>query len=92
MEINACQVAIKNVIWTINFINELNILHDNIINLHFYIDNKYSLRTIKNRIINDQNKFYSRKVMFIADYLEEYNIKLEYIKTENNIADIFTRI
>ena len=90
-EINACQVAIKNVIWTINFINELNILHDNIINLHFYIDNKSSLRTIENRIINDQNKFYSRKVMFIADYLEEYNIKLEYIKTENNIADIFTK-
>ena len=51
-------------------------------NLHFYIDNKSSLWTIDNRIINDQNKFYSRKVMFIADYLDEYNLKLEYIKAD----------
>jgi len=60
-------------------------------NLHFYIDNKSSLWTIDNRIINDQNKFYSRKVMFIADYLDEYNLKLEYIKTDYNVADIFTK-
>ncbi|KAG4103796.1 hypothetical protein H8356DRAFT_1363155 [Neocallimastix lanati (nom. inval.)] len=29
--------------------------------------------------------------MFIADYLDEYNLKLEYIKIDYNVVDIYTK-
>ena len=82
--------AAKEAIWLQTFINEvtgisikpLTILGDNQGLLALARDNKYHSRT----------KHIDLQYHFICEAVDDAKIKLEYVPTEDNIADIFTKL
>jgi hypothetical protein len=56
-----------------------------------YEDNQSSIKTAQNRIHNNRSKHIDVRHHFIREQVEMKNIKIEYIPTTDQIADIFTK-
>ena len=55
------------------------------------IDNISSINLTKNPIQHSRTKHIEVKHHFIREHVANGNIKLEYIKSKSNLADIFTK-
>ena len=78
----------KHCIWYMNLLNELRM---NIKNIEIYIDNKAAIYNAKNQSINPKTKHMDIRVHYIRELVKENKIKLNYIKSQNNLADGFTK-
>ncbi|KAA0066315.1 putative mitochondrial protein [Cucumis melo var. makuwa] len=58
-----------------------------VINVH----NKSTIALAKNPVIHDRSKHIDTRFNFIKDCISRKEVKVEYVKTENQIADIFTK-
>ena len=54
-------------------------------------DNTSSINISKNRVMHSKTKHIPIKFHFLREQVTEKNIKLEYIGTKEQIADIFTK-
>jgi hypothetical protein len=78
----------KHSLWYMNLLNELNI------NLNYVIinvDNKATIYNCQNHSINAKSKHIDIKYHHIRDLVKKDKIRLKYIKSENNLADGFTK-
>ena len=55
------------------------------------VDNQGAIDFAKNAQFSQRTKHIDIKYHFIRDHIENRTIKLEYIPTRENIADIFTK-
>ena len=80
--------CIKQVLWYINIIKELNI---NIEPSKIFIDNKSTIYNAQNETINPSSKHIDIRYHMVCDHTKKKRIELEYIKSEENIADSLTK-
>ncbi len=60
-------------------------------NIEINVDNKAAIYNARNQTINPKTKHMDIRVHYIRELIGENKIKLKYIKSENNIADGFTK-
>lgn len=56
-----------------------------------YCDNKSAITIAKNSVFHSKIKHIAIKHQFIRNVIEEGQVKLEYCKSEEQLADIFTK-
>ena len=56
-----------------------------------YVDNKSTIYNAENETINPRSKHINIKYHMVRDLIKKGTIKLEYINTNGNIADGFTK-
>jgi len=78
----------KHCVWYINFLNELNF---KIPCLTINVDNKAAIYNSKNQSINPKNKHIDVKYHYIRELISNKKIKLDYIKSNENLADGLTK-
>jgi len=59
--------------------------------MHQYIDNKATIYISKNETINQNTRHIDIKYHLVRDYIKENKIRLNYIKSQDNLADGFTK-
>jgi len=77
----------KHCMWYLNVLNELNFCI-NYITIN--VDNKAAIYNGKNQSINPKTKHIDIRI-HITEIIKENKIKLKYIKSQNNLADGFTK-
>lgn len=55
------------------------------------VDNQGAINLAKNPVNHQRSKHIDIKYHFIRSEVQSGNVKLQYIPTDNNVADIFTK-
>lgn len=85
----AASNAVKELVWLRRFINE--ILPMGVNSVIFLMDNQSAIRLVRNPEFHKRSKHIDVRYHFIREKYEEKQFKLEYISTNEMIADIFTK-
>ena len=56
-----------------------------------YVDNKATISVIKNSVLHDQSKHIEIKFHYIRECANRELIKIDFIRTEEQLGDIFTK-
>jgi hypothetical protein len=88
-EINAAADCIKDVIWISGMLEDLGFLDSQPIVIHE--DNQACIKLTNDFIINQKTRHCAAKLGFIRSQITNKKVKLEYIATTENIADLFTK-
>lgn len=67
---------------------DMNIMIDDIL---INVDNQGAINLAKNPVNHQRSKHIDIKYHFIRSEIQNGNVKLQYIQTDNNVADIFTK-
>ena len=59
--------------------------------VHIYVDNQGAIALSKNQIVNNRSKHIDVKYHFVREHVINEKIKLIYIRTDENLADILTK-
>lgn len=78
----------KEIIWLKKIFNECKI---NITTYNLYIDNMSAIKLIKNPEFHQRSKHIDVKYHFVRDNYQKGEINVTYVKSEEQIADIFTK-
>lgn len=76
-------------IWLKNILGELSIIQEGPITI--YVDNKSTISLAKNPVSHSQNKHIDTKYHFIREQVKNKNVELVYCRTEDQLANIFTK-
>ena len=79
---------VKEVLWLQRFLQELGLYQDSVT---INIDNKGAIDYANNAQFSQRTKHIDIKHHFIRDHIEKGEIKLVYVASEANIADILTK-
>jgi hypothetical protein len=88
-EVYAANEAAKSVSWLLNFMNELNlqyevpVMHEDCNNAILWINEKRSTM---------RSKHFNLRLHFIRDLVEDNMLKVQYISTDQNAADMMTKV
>jgi hypothetical protein len=85
----SCADVVKEVKWTKQILNELQYEVETPINV--YIDNQSAIKIGENDVEHDRTKHIDIKYYFIRDSVNDNEIKLMYVPTDQQLADIFTK-
>lgn len=91
-ELISCAPCVQNIQFIRNVIN-----HANIPGISFkyastlYEDNKSAMEVIQNPIHHQRSKHIHMKYQYVMDVVKSGTVVLDYIKSENNVADVFTK-
>jgi hypothetical protein len=88
-EYMAAAAATKEAIWLKTFISELNFSETHPITLH--IDNQSAILLAKNSMFHERTKHIAIRYHFIREKLEEGEISVEYVPTNEQVADVLTK-
>ena len=55
-----------------------------------YVDNKSAIALAKNPVFHDRSKHIDTRYHYIRDYIARKDVQVEYVKSQDQIADIFT--
>ncbi|KAL4377055.1 hypothetical protein GQ457_02G041490 [Hibiscus cannabinus] len=76
-------------IWLKNILDELNFAQEGPTTI--YVDNKSTISLAKNHVSHSRSKHIYTKYHFIREQVKNKNVELVYCKTEDQLADIFTK-
>lgn len=79
--------AVKEIIWLKKLLTE----YGNKENYVLYIDNMSAIKLIKNPEFHQRSKHIDVKYHFVRDLYKNGEINVKYIRTEEQIADVFTK-
>jgi hypothetical protein len=88
-EYMAASAACQEAVWLDRVLKELGNTNINAITL--FEDNKSCIQFAKNNSVHKRSKHIDQRYHYIRELVAENRIKLEYIPTELNIADMFTK-
>ena len=77
-------------LWISRLISELVLVKENSVKIS--VDNKSALELTRNHVHHSRSKHIDTRHHFIRDCIEEGLIKLEYVTTEDQLADLFTKL
>ena len=86
-EIQALVDATETAIWIKHLLLEMNID----VKLRIKSDSQPTIDTIRNQKLLKGNKHCARRYHFVKGYVEREDIELEYVPTDQNIADLYTK-
>ena len=84
----ACE-ATKEIIWARRLMSELTKINAQVPKLK--IDNQSAIRLIKNPDVHQRSKHIDIKFYFIREKYQNNEMKLEYVSSDDQEADIFTK-
>ena len=87
-EFIAIALCCKEVLWIMNLFDELRIKYDVPI---IYSDNQPAIRIASAKSAKGRTRHINIKYQFVRQLVKEEKIKIKYVSTENNIADILTK-
>ncbi|CAL1389348.1 unnamed protein product [Linum trigynum] len=76
-------------IWLRKLLKELNMTQEE--STEIYVDNKSALALARNPVFHDRSKHIDTRYHFLRECVEQKEVMLKYVKTEDQIADIFTK-
>lgn len=76
-------------IWLARLIGEL--MNAKLISVKLKVDNKSAIAFSKNLVFHNRSKHIETRYHFIRSCLEEKKITLDYVATEEQLGDIFTK-
>lgn len=85
----AAASAVKEAIWLKRLLNEIECQSDNSTTL--YVDNLSTIRIIKNPEYHKRTKHIDIRYHFIREKVEEGEISVHYVSSDQQRADIFTK-
>ena len=68
--------------------NDMNIVSDDVL---INVDNQGAINLAKNPVNHQRSKHIDIKYHFIRSEIQKGNVRLQYVTTEDNVADIFTK-
>jgi viroplasmin and RNaseH domain-containing protein len=80
--------ATKEVLWLTYFLDELQIPYDTPVIL---TDSKSAMEWTKNACHHQRTKHVALKYFFIRDIVRDRKVKIQYVSTKENQADILTK-
>jgi hypothetical protein len=89
VEYMAAAAATKEAIWLKTFLSELNLLKTHPITLQ--INNQSAILLAKNSMFHERTKHIAIRYHFIREKLEEGEICVEYVPTNEQVADVLTK-
>ena len=88
-ELMAAAEVIKEVIWMKYILNEL--MYEVRLPIHIFIDNQSTIKIIQNDIEHDRTKHIDIKYHFMKEKIKEGIIFPQWIETEKQLGDLFTK-
>ncbi|KAL0545154.1 hypothetical protein IC582_020300 [Cucumis melo] len=85
----AATSCVCHAVWLRNLLKTVEILQEDPTVIH--IDNKSTIALAKNPVFHDRSKHIDTRFHFIRDCISRKEVQVEYVKTEDQIADIFTK-
>ncbi|KAL4020424.1 hypothetical protein IC575_019200 [Cucumis melo] len=85
----AAASCVCHAVWLRNLLKTVGILQEDLTVIH--IDNKSTIALAKNPVFHDRSKHIDTRFHFIRDCISRKEVQVEYVKTEDQIADIFTK-
>ncbi|KAA0033083.1 copia protein [Cucumis melo var. makuwa] len=85
----AAASCVCHAVWLRNLLKTVGILQEDPTVIH--IDNKSTIALAKNPVFHDRSKHIDTRFHFIRDCISRKEVQVEYVKTEDQIADIFTK-
>jgi hypothetical protein len=85
----AATSCVCHAIWLRNLLKELNLPQEEPTKI--FVDNKSAIALAKNPVFHDQSKHICTRYHYIRECVANNNVKLEYVKTHDQAADIFTK-
>ena len=86
-EIIALCDAVEELVYIVNLLRELGVEVDPVIQ----VDNQPAIDTMKNQKLVKGNKHIMLRYYFVKDYVKKGMVKLKYVPSEDNLADILTK-
>jgi hypothetical protein len=81
--------ASKEAVWLRKFVSGL--FGDNLETTVVHCDNKSCIKLTKNPVFHDRSKHIDMRYHYIRDLVQRKNVKLQYIDTSEQVADILTK-
>jgi hypothetical protein len=88
-EIKAIDLCIRTTLFIRNLLNELKIFQNEPTTI--YVDNKSSIDLVNTLKSNHKTKHINMKINFIREQINNNNIKIKFVRTRNQVADILTK-
>ncbi|KAJ0555649.1 putative RNA-directed DNA polymerase [Helianthus annuus] len=88
-EYRAMCTATCEILWLINLFGELNVSVNLPVNL--YCDNTAAISIAANPVFHDRTKHFELDLFFLREKIRNGSIKTVGVKTDNQVADIFTK-
>ncbi|EMG45193.1 Polyprotein, partial [Candida maltosa Xu316] len=88
-EFMALTAAIKETMWLLQLFENFDVIVR--LPITIYEDNTSCQKLAQNPVFHDRSKHIDLKYKFTKQHIEEGRIKIESIKSENNVADIMTK-
>ncbi|KAL4018293.1 hypothetical protein IC575_021884 [Cucumis melo] len=85
----AAASCVCHAVWLRNLLKTVGILQEDPTVIH--IDNKSTIALAKNPVFHDRSKHIDTRFHFIRDCISRKEVQVEYVNTEDQIADIFTK-
>ncbi|KAA0038954.1 Copia protein [Cucumis melo var. makuwa] len=85
----AAASCVCHAVWLRNLLKTVGILQNDPTMIH--VDNKSTIALAKNPVFHDRGKHIDTRFHFIRDCISRKEVQVEYVKTEDQITDIFTK-
>ena len=59
--------------------------------MKIFVDNKSAIALAKNPVLHDRSKHIDTRYHYIRECVTKMDVQLEYVKTNDQVADIFTK-
>ena len=85
----AATSCVCHAIWLRNLLKELNLPQEEPTKI--FVDNRSAIALAKNPVFHDRSKHIDTRYHYIRECVTKMDVQLEYVKTNDQVADIFTK-
>ncbi|KAK2978670.1 hypothetical protein RJ640_023384 [Escallonia rubra] len=85
----AATSTVCHAIWLRSLLKELSFIQDE--STHIYVDNKSAIALAKNPVFHDRSKHIDTQYHFIRESIAKKQVQVKYVKSEDQVVDIFTK-
>ena len=86
----AATSCVCHVIWLRNLLKAIGLMQEQPTEIN--VDNKSTIALSKNPVFHDRSKHIDTRFHFIRECISKKEIHVKYVKTEDQVADIFTKL
>ena len=90
-EFVACSAAVQEAVWLRRFYEDLNVVTDATQPVTLYCDNQAAIAYTKDPRYHSKSKHIETKYNFVRDIVAQKEIKIQYISTQQMVADPLTK-
>ena len=85
----AATSCVCHAVWLRNLLNELSLPQEEATKIR--VDNKSTIALAKNPVFHDRSKHIDTRFHYIRECITRKEVQVEYIKSQDQVADIFTK-